>query len=189
MKTSTPSSFLALLFLLCTFLLPGSVEAAGRNGDGIVYNKSDCGYPNVRFYGFGGDGPGSTCDTWSLNRQKLDKVWSDGNHNWSQDDLNTFFAQVEAAAINAANWAKNQARNICFKAIPPMINQAMGRDCRSTAAKFGSECTAELGLETEGLAVPACIAGAVAIGEQCNVRSFIEREIIEPVTSYACNKI
>ena len=40
---------------------------AAKNGDGIVYHPSNCGYPNVRWYGFGGDGPGQSCNTWSLS--------------------------------------------------------------------------------------------------------------------------
>lgn len=35
-----------------------------KNGDGLVYHRSDCGYPNVRMYGFGGDGPGTACGQW-----------------------------------------------------------------------------------------------------------------------------
>lgn len=39
-----------------------------RNGDGIVFHHSDCGYPNVRMYSFGGDGPGSACSgIWLQN--------------------------------------------------------------------------------------------------------------------------
>ena len=56
---------------------------ASRNGFGIVYNKSDCGYLNVRWYGFGGDGSGSTCENyWSLTYQQLQIIWSNGNVNW-----------------------------------------------------------------------------------------------------------
>jgi len=39
---------------------------AKKNGDDIVYNCSDCGENYVRYYGFGGDGPGSACDTHLL---------------------------------------------------------------------------------------------------------------------------
>ena len=37
---------------------------ADNNGDGIVYHRSDCGYPNVRSYGAGGRWGGSGCDRW-----------------------------------------------------------------------------------------------------------------------------
>ena len=48
---------------------------APRNGNGVVYNSSDCGYPNVRWYGFGGDGPGSSCGTWALSIGKRKIIW------------------------------------------------------------------------------------------------------------------
>lgn len=44
---------------------------ADRNGDGIVYHRSDCSEGNVRFYGFGGDGPCSTCETWGLTDRAI----------------------------------------------------------------------------------------------------------------------
>ena len=37
---------------------------ASRNGDGIVYHRSDCSYPGHRMYGAGGDWPGSVCGYW-----------------------------------------------------------------------------------------------------------------------------
>ena len=44
---------------------------AKRNGWGIVYNCSDCGDNYVRFYGDGGDGPGSVCGTWELTPTQI----------------------------------------------------------------------------------------------------------------------
>jgi hypothetical protein len=42
-----------------------SIETrADRNGGGIVYHRSDCGYPRHRFYGNGGDWAGSACGEW-----------------------------------------------------------------------------------------------------------------------------
>ena len=42
-----------------------SIETrADRNGGGIVYHRSDCGYPRNRFYGNGGDWDGSVCGNW-----------------------------------------------------------------------------------------------------------------------------
>ena len=57
---------------------------AARSGDGIVFNKSDCGYAglNVRFYGLGGDGPGSTCEEWFKTYYQRQIIWSNGNVNW-----------------------------------------------------------------------------------------------------------
>ena len=37
---------------------------ADRNGGWIVFHRSDCGYPNVRSYCCGGDGPRSVCGAW-----------------------------------------------------------------------------------------------------------------------------
>ena len=44
---------------------------AEKNGDGIVYHRSDCGDNYVRWYGFGGDGHCSTCDTWGLSDKAI----------------------------------------------------------------------------------------------------------------------
>ena len=42
-----------------------SIETrADRNGGGIVYHRSNCGYPRHRFYGNGGDWDGSACGYW-----------------------------------------------------------------------------------------------------------------------------
>ena len=44
---------------------------ADKNGDGIVYHRSDCGDNNVRWYGFGGDAPCSTCESWGLTDKAI----------------------------------------------------------------------------------------------------------------------
>ena len=42
-----------------------SIETrADRNGGGIVYHRSDCGYPRNRAYGGGGDWAGNACGDW-----------------------------------------------------------------------------------------------------------------------------
>ena len=55
---------------------------AEKNGDGIVYNCSDCGDNYVRWYGFGGDGPGSMCGTWELTPAQIKYIHDnpDVNH-------------------------------------------------------------------------------------------------------------
>jgi len=69
---------------------------APKNGNDIVYNKSDCGEHNVRYYGFGGDGPGSACDTHFLNYEPQRKIiWyanppggeNKDNYNWRYDEV------------------------------------------------------------------------------------------------------
>ncbi len=181
---------LALFALLGFIVLTAGGQtpavAAPNNGHGIVYNKSDCGgdgtYYNVRMYGNGGRWSGSACGFWGLNKEMRKQVWSNGDHNWSQDDLNTFWAQ-------AAHWLKDHARQICRQAVPAIIKQALGRNCNSTAAKFAAECTAEIGAETEGLAEPACIAGAAIIRQECKAEVNVTMRIVKPVTQLACDKI
>jgi len=51
------------------------IDAPNRSG-GIVYHVSDCGYPNVRSYAFGGAGPGSACGTQLLLNEYLDIMWT-----------------------------------------------------------------------------------------------------------------
>jgi hypothetical protein len=48
---------------------------AAKNGDGVVYNPSDCGFPNVRWYGCGGDCAPSACGNHFLNRAQLEFIW------------------------------------------------------------------------------------------------------------------
>ena len=68
---------------------------AKRNGDGIVYHRSDCsgagdvesGSGYVRFYGLGGDGPGSVCGTWFLEDWKIAVIHS-ADWNFRAEDLN-----------------------------------------------------------------------------------------------------
>lgn len=88
---------LSLLWFLAILasLLSTSVSAADRNGWGIVYNISDCGYPNVRSYAFGGDGPGSSCGYW-LAEPDLKIIWynsqrNGNNHNWTLAEVEPDF--------------------------------------------------------------------------------------------------
>lgn len=82
-KTAMIAGVLAVGAVLTT--IPVSAEAAGQNGHGIVYHRSDCGNPNVRFYGNGGEFSGSTCGRW-LDPTLLMFVWSQ-DWNWSACDL------------------------------------------------------------------------------------------------------
>jgi hypothetical protein len=68
---------------------------APQNGLGIVYNKSDCGPLNVKYYGIGGEGPGSACDEHGLGYLQRAIVWyanppsgnDKDNYNWSLGDI------------------------------------------------------------------------------------------------------
>lgn len=66
--------------------LAGGVKGAPRNGGGIVYHRSDCSDGNVRFYGVGGEGPGSICGSWLAFRWQADIVHS-FNWNFRLEDL------------------------------------------------------------------------------------------------------
>jgi hypothetical protein len=60
---------------------------ADRNGNGIVYHRSDCSSGYVRFYGFGGDGPCSKCDKWGVADWLIDII-HENDHNFRAEDLN-----------------------------------------------------------------------------------------------------
>jgi hypothetical protein len=68
---------------------------AQKNGDGIVYHRSDCsgwgdvssGNGYVRFYGCGGDADGSICGTWLLEDWKI-AVIHHADWNFKAEDLN-----------------------------------------------------------------------------------------------------
>ena len=232
---------LALIAALGCAVLAGTGEspavAAPPNGSGAVYNKSDCGgegsYYNVRMYLNGGRWGGSACGFWGLDRDRRIKVWSNGDHNWSQDDLDTIFGKADQAIktgiktighgvetgarkfggevrhgmnvfggevrhgmnvfggemVKGFMWMKNHARLVCRKVVPTIIKQALGRSCKSTAAKFELECNGELDAETEGLAAPACIAGGALILQECKAEVDVTMSIVKPVTKLACDKI
>jgi hypothetical protein len=58
-----------------------------RNGIGIVYNCSDCGDNYVRFYGLGGDGPGSVCGTWGLSPEQIKYIHDNHGVNHTLEEL------------------------------------------------------------------------------------------------------
>ena len=60
---------------------------AKRNGDLIVYHRSDCGSGYVRMYGFGGDGPGQSCGKWGLEDWQIDIIHQ-YDWNFKAEDLN-----------------------------------------------------------------------------------------------------
>jgi hypothetical protein len=77
------------------------VKGAPRNGGGIVYHRSDCSYGNVRFYGFGGDGPGSACGTWALAPYQRDIIhsfdWNFRTEDLTAVHINSFVKYQEEA--------------------------------------------------------------------------------------------
>ena len=79
---------------------------ASQNGIGLVYHRSDCGYPRHRVYGNGGDWSGSFCGDWvydglersicGVNYKLADIIWygdkyiSKGDSGWSTSIRNTY---------------------------------------------------------------------------------------------------
>lgn len=117
-------------------------------------------------------------------------IWSNGDYNWSQENLKTWIHQnIEKPAEEAAQFAKAHAKQICRATIPQILKAAMSSNCKSTAAKFETECNAELDLETEGVAAAACTAGMTAILEECRATTKGMSELVKPVTNLACNAI
>jgi len=60
---------------------------AKKNGDLIVYHRSDCGSSYVRMYGGGGDMDGSACGTWGLEDWQIDIIHK-YDWNFKSEDLN-----------------------------------------------------------------------------------------------------
>jgi hypothetical protein len=60
---------------------------AEKNGNGIVYNCSDCGDNYVRMYAFGGEGAGSPCETWGLNPKQIQYVHDNPGVNHTFESL------------------------------------------------------------------------------------------------------
>ena len=107
---------LFLASAVLTGFTPQPAAAAGQNGHGIVYNRSDCGYPNVRFYGNGGDWSGSTCDGW-LDGMQAKCVWAGNyqNYNWSTDELYGLMRYIENGNFpgNQYNDIPEKVRALC----------------------------------------------------------------------------
>ena len=93
-KTAMISSVLAVGAL--TALIPEPAQAAGRNGWGIVYHPSDCGRYAIRFYGYGGDGPGSACGYY-IDEWLLAALWQRGdrNHNYTHSEIQKLACDAE----------------------------------------------------------------------------------------------
>ena len=102
---------------------------ADRNGDGIVYHRSDCGENYVRFYGFGGDGPCSTCETWGLTDKAIRYIHNHPEINHRLEDvvgkewdeevvplLEEAFEEVKEGVYDAYQWADKNACNIAVTA-------------------------------------------------------------------------
>ena len=113
---------------------------ADKNGDGIVYHRSDCSLGYVRMYGAGGDMPGSTCGTWGLTDRAIQYIHDhpEENHRfedvvgreWEEEvapviidigkkiegGLKEGYEVVEAGVIDAYNWVDANACNLAVTA-------------------------------------------------------------------------
>ena len=113
---------------------------ADRNGDGVVYHRSDCGDNYVRWYGFGGDGPCSSCDTWGLTNKAIRYIHDhpEINHRledvvgreWDEEVMPVLinvgnqiesgvkegYEVVKDGAVMAYNWVDENACNIAITA-------------------------------------------------------------------------
>ena len=61
-----------------------------KNGDGIVYYRSDCNDNHVRMYGDGGDGPGSVCGTWELTPEQIRYIHDNPGINHTLEAMRAF---------------------------------------------------------------------------------------------------
>jgi hypothetical protein len=66
---------------------PTQQQSIERNGHGLVYRRSDCGYPNVRVYGCGGTCGGSTCGKWLSSSYAKARYGKYGVENFNQLDV------------------------------------------------------------------------------------------------------
>jgi hypothetical protein len=113
---------------------------ASRNGDGIVYHRSDCGDNYVRWYSSGGDSPCSACDTWGLTDKAIRYIHDhpEINHRfedvvgreWEEEVMPVLinignqieygvkegYEVVKDGAVIAYNWADENACNIAITA-------------------------------------------------------------------------
>ena len=97
---------------------------ADKNGDGIVYHCSDCGDNYVRMYMFGGDWPGSSCDTWGLNSDAIRYIHDHPEVNHRLEDIlhmeilpvlgavEEGWERVEQGVVDAYKWVDANACNI-----------------------------------------------------------------------------
>ena len=113
---------------------------ADKNGDGIVYHRSDCGENYVRWYSSGGDSPCSACDTWGLTDKAIRYIHDhpEINHRledvigreWDEEVMPVLinvgnqiesgvkegYEVVKDGAVMAYNWVDENACNIAVTA-------------------------------------------------------------------------
>ncbi len=91
------------------------ISKAGKNGDGFVYHRSDCGYPNVRLYGCGGDCPGSNCGYWvsTIKTRSFSYYESNGEY------ISVSMSDADLVWYGIPYNREVTARNVAYKIIGP----------------------------------------------------------------------
>lgn len=113
---------------------------ADKNGDGLVYHRSDCSEGYVRMYGNGGDFDGSICGTWALSDRAIAYIHAhpEINHRiedvtgreWNEEvapildlvekqiesEIKEGYEEVKEGVIDAYQWADKNACNIAVTA-------------------------------------------------------------------------
>ena len=106
-----------------------SIETrADRNGGGIVYHRSNCGYPRHRFYGNGGDWDGSACGNWvplipyvykDISFTEADVIWYGEYNNESRVSLlkQSYESLKNKTGGGKHNWTEIEITNVTCTAV------------------------------------------------------------------------
>ena len=101
------------------------IKGAPQNGGGIVYHRSDCGYSNVRWYGAGGDGPGSACGTWGVPAWQRDVIHS-FDWNFKTEDLTFVTLNTFNTYQKFARWGPVSSARSWERTFFEQVNQING---------------------------------------------------------------
>jgi hypothetical protein len=164
---------------------------APQNGRGAVYNKSDCGFPNVRWYSNGGNGPGSRCGCgrWGLSDAQCSKVWGNGAYNWTQCDLETPMCKAGQAIVSAANFVNAHIVQVCKVVLSPLLNQLIGRSCVIAGTQFEAECNGSLDAEEGPFGATACASAGGALVAECKIDGKMTVRAVKPILNKVCERL
>lgn len=99
---------------------------------------------------------------------------------------------IKKDADAVANFTTTGARTICKTALKgilfKVIDGAKGT-CKAQAAEAGTECNAEVDVETDGLGGVACDAAAVLYKAECEAGGFVAKVASSEITNKSCDKI
>ena len=105
---------MALVILLSLAFTANTTVASPRNGDGLVYHRSDCGDKNVRMYGDGGNSivGGSMCGEWLATKFLVQLVHST-DYNFNVPQLNCMRKQFDTQSFHAFYKISDAELNEC----------------------------------------------------------------------------